>query len=109
MMKKKANRTKPVPLSFYVTAENAETIRGKAKSAGLDLTKYLTACAVGKEIVRIDGLDDFTRALRQHGTNLNQLATLANLGRIGSVNISETYALYLEIQKQLKDILERRM
>ena len=92
-----------------MTEENAETIRKKAKAAGMDLTKYLTACAVGKEIVRIDGLDDFTRALRQHGTNLNQLATLANLGRVSSVNVSETYALYLEIQKQLKDILERRM
>ena len=109
MMKKKANRTKPVPLSFYVTEENAAIIRKKAKAAGMDLTKYLTACAVGKEIVRIDGLDDFTRALRQHGTNLNQLATLANLGRVSSVNVSETYVLYLEIQKQLKDILERRM
>ena len=108
-MKKKANRTKPIPLSFYVTEANAATIRGKAKAAGMDLTKYLTACAVGKEIVHIGGLGDFTRALRQHGTNLNQLATLANLGRIGSVNVSETYALYLEIQKQLKDILERRM
>ena len=37
-MKKKANRTKPVPLSFYVTEENAETIHGKAKAAGMDLT-----------------------------------------------------------------------
>ena len=108
-MKKKANRTKPVPLSFYVTTENAETIRRKARAAGMDLTKYLTACAVGKEIVRIDGLDDFTRALRQHGTNLNQLTTLANLGRVSTVNVSENYALYLEIQKQLKDILERRV
>ena len=108
-MKKKVNRTKPVPLSFYVTEENAETIHRKAKAAGMDLTKYLTACAVGREIVRIDGLDDFVRALRQHGTNLNQLTTLANLGRVSSVNVSETYALYLEIQKQLKDILERRM
>ena len=108
-MKKKANRTKPVPLTFYVTEEHAEVIRRKAASAGMDLTKYLTTCAVGKEIVHIDGLNDFTRALKQQGTNLNQLATLANMGRISSANISDTYALYLEIQKLLKEILERKV
>lgn len=73
----------------------------------MDLTKYLTTCAVGKEIVHIDGLNEFTRALKPQGTNLNQLTTLANMGRISSVNIGDTYALYLDIQKLLKEILER--
>ena len=108
-MKKKANRTKPIPLTFYVTVEHAETIRRKAASAGMDLTKYLTTCAVGTEIVHIDGINDFTRALKQQGTNLNQLTTLANMGRISSANIGDTYALYLEIQKLLKEIMERKV
>jgi len=108
-LKKKPNRTKPVPLTFYVTEADAETIRRNAKSAGMDLTKYLTTCAVGKQIVHIDGLEECTRALRRQGTNLNQLATLANMGRIGSVNVGETYELYLEIQKLLKEILERKV
>ena len=108
-MKKKPNRTKPIPLTFYVTEADADTIRRNAKSAGMDLTKYLTTCAIGKEIVHIDGLDDCARALRRQGTNLNQLATLANMGRISSVNVSETYELYLEIQKLLKEILERKV
>ena len=108
-MKKEANRTKPLALTFRVTEADAETIRRRAETAGMDLTKYLTACAVGKEIVHIDGLHDFTRALRQQGTNLNRLATLANMGRIRSVNVGETYELYLEIQKQLQEILERKV
>ena len=108
-MKKKANRTKPIPLTFYVTEADADTIRRNAKSAGMDLTKYLTTCAVGKQIVHIDGFDDCARALRRQGTNLNQLATLANMGRISSVNVGETYELYLEIQKLLKEILERKV
>jgi len=107
-MKKKANRTKPIPLTFYVTEKDAETIRGKAASAGMDLTRYLTTCAVGKNIVSIDGLNDFTRALKQQGSNLNQLTTLANMGRIQSVHLEETYDLYLEIQKLLRKILERK-
>ena len=108
-MRKKANRTKPIPLTFYVTKGDANTIRRNAKSAGMDLTKYLTVCAVGKNIVHIDGLNDFTRALKQQGTNLNQLAVLANMGRISSANVGDTYALYLEIQKLLKEILERKV
>ena len=31
------------------------------------------------------------------------------MGRISSANIGDTYALYLEIQKLLKEILERKV
>ena len=64
---KKANRTKPVSLTFRVTEGDAEIIRRNAKSAGMDLTKYLTTCAVGKEIIHINGFDDCARALRRQG------------------------------------------
>ena len=107
-LKKKANRKKSIPLTFYVTKENEEIIRQNAKSADMNLTEYLTACAVGKNIVHIDGLNEFTRTLKQQGTNLNQLATLANMGWIQSVNVSDTYELLLDIHKLLKKILERK-
>lgn len=31
------------------------------------------------------------------------------MGRISSVNVGETYELYLEIQKLLKEVLERKV
>lgn len=108
-MSNKPKRRKPIPITFRVTERDAETIRKKAKSAEMDLTKYLTTCAVGKEIKRIDGINDFISELRQQGTNLNQLTTLSNMGRISAVNLSETYELYLEIQKILKEILEKKV
>lgn len=108
-MSNKPKRRKPIPITFRVTERDAETIRKKAKSAEMDLTKYLTTCAVGKEIKRIDGINDFIFELRQQGTNLNQLTTLSNMGRISAVNLSETYELYLEIQKILKEILEKKV
>lgn len=108
-MSNKPKRKKPIPITFRVTERDAETIRKKAKSAEMDLTKYLTTCAVGKEIKRIDGINDFISELRQQGTNLNQLTTLSNMGRISAVNLSETYELYLEIQKILKEILEKKV
>ena len=108
-MSNKPKRRKPIPITFRVTERDAETIRKKAKSAEMDLTKYLTTCAVGKEIKRIDGINDFIFELRQQGTNLNQMTTLSNMGRISAVNLSETYELYLEIQKILKEILEKKV
>ena len=108
-MSNKPKRRKPVPITFRVTERDAETIRKKAKSAEMDMTKYLTTCAVGKEIKRIDGINDFIFELRQQGTNLNQMTTLSNMGRISAVNLSETYELYLEIQKILKEILEKKV
>lgn len=108
-MSNKPKRRKPIPITFRVTERDAETIRKKAKSAEMDLTKYLTTCAVGKDIKRIDGINDFISELRQQGTNLNQLTTLSNIGRISVVNLSETYELYLEIQKILKEILEKKV
>ena len=108
-MKEKYIRQKPIPLTFRVTKQDEEIIRQNAKSAGMNLTDYLTACAVGKNIVHIDGLNEFTRTLKRQGTNLNQLATLANMGRIQSVNVSDTYELLLDIHKLLKKILERKV
>ena len=108
-MSNKPKRRKPIPITFRVTERDAETIRKKAKSAEMDMTKYLTSCAVGKEIKRIDGINVFIFELRQQGTNLNQMTTLSNMGRISAVNLSETYELYLEIQKILKEILEKKV
>jgi hypothetical protein len=103
----KTNRKKPIPLTFYVTEEDSTLIHHKAREAGMSLTKYLTACAVGKEIVQLGNLNEFTRKLKAQGTNLNQLATLANMGRVTSVNLGEVRDLYRSIQQTLKEILER--
>ena len=91
-MSKKPNRTKSVPLTFYVTEADSRRIHQKAEACGMSLTQYLTDCAVGKEIVRIDALAEFIRALKAQGNNLNQLTTLANMGRITAVNVREACA-----------------
>ena len=46
-------------------------------------TLYLTIYSgLGKEIVRVEGLDGVLSELKAQGRNLNQLTTLANMGRI---------------------------
>ena len=65
-----------------MTPADKKAIRQRARAVGMTVTDYLTTCALGKEIVRIDGLDDLLSELKAQGRNLNQLTTLANMGRI---------------------------
>ena len=69
-------------ITARMTPADKKAIRLRAKAAGMTVTDYLTACALEKEIVRVDGLDDLLSELKAQGRNLNQLTTLANMGRI---------------------------
>ena len=65
-----------------MTPADKKAIHQRAKAAGMTVTDYLTTCALGKEIVRIDGLDDLLSELKAQGRNLNRLTTLANMGHL---------------------------
>ena len=69
-------------ITARMTLADKKAIRQRAKDAGMTVTDYLTTCALGKEIVRVDGPDDLLSELKAQGRNLNQLTTLANMGRI---------------------------
>ncbi len=69
-------------ITARMTPADKETIQRRARSAGMTVTDYLTACALGREIVRVEGLDDLLSELKAQGRNLNQLTTLANMGRL---------------------------
>ena len=69
-------------ITARMTPADKQAINQRAKAAGMTVTDYLTTYALGKEIVRMDGLDDLLSELKAQGRNLNQLTTLANMGRI---------------------------
>ena len=69
-------------ITARMTPADKNAIRQRAKAAGMTVTDYLTICALGKEIVQVEGLDDLLSELKAQGRNLNQLTTLANMGRI---------------------------
>ena len=94
-------------ITLRVTPRTKDRIRAKAQELGLTVTDYLCLCGLGKEIVRVDGLDQVLSELKAQGRNLNQLTTLANMGRITAVNVQETCDLYADIQRSLKTLLER--
>ena len=69
-------------ITARMTPADKKAICQRAKAAGMTVTNYLTTCAQGKKIVRVEGLDDLLSELKAQGRNLNQLTTLANMGRL---------------------------
>ena len=65
-----------------MTTEVKRQLQARARDANMTLTNYLIICGLGQEIVRVDGLDEVLSELKAQGRNLNQLTTLANMGRL---------------------------
>ena len=74
----------------------------------MTLTEYITDCCLGKQIVVIDGLDEVIRQQKAIGRNLNQLTTLANMGRVKAVYLQELTEAYTSVSSLLSDILKRK-
>ena len=74
----------------------------------MTLTEYITDCCLGKQIVIIDGLDEVIRQQKAIGRNLNQLTTLANMGRVKAVYLQELTDAYAQVGSLLSDILKAR-
>ena len=72
-------------ITLRVTPQVKERIRAKARELRLTVTDYLCLCGLGKRIVRVDGLDKVLSELKAQGRKLNQLTTLANMGKILSL------------------------
>ena len=95
-------------LSVRISDANLQQVHNKAEKANMTLTDYVTACCLGKEIVVIDGLDEVIRQQKGIGRNLNQLTTLANMGKVEIVYLQELTEAYAAVSSLLSDILKRR-
>jgi len=75
-----------------------------AQKAGMTVTDYMTVCTLGKEIVQVEGLDKVLSELKAQGRNLNQLTTLANMGKLKILrgdDLMDGYARLCEEVSQL--------
>ena len=88
-----------------MTANTKDRIRAKAQELGLTVTDYLCLCGLGKKIVRVDGLDQVLSELKAQGRNLNQLTTLANMGKITVVYGDRLAEGYGQVSEQLRQLL----
>ena len=63
----------------------------------MTLTDYLCICGLGQEIIRVEGLDAVHSELKAQGRNLNQLTTLANMGRLTVLRSDELIDKYTDL------------
>lgn len=95
-------------ITLRVSDADWQKLHDKAEAAHMTLTEYLTACGLQKEIVIIDGLDEVIRQQKGIGRNLNQLATLANMGKVNTVYLQGLADAYAQVSSLLSEILKRR-
>lgn len=70
----------------------------------MTMTDYLVQCALGKEIIQVEGLDELLPELKAQGRNINQLATLANMGRVSVIQSEDLIAAYSKMCSKLEKI-----
>ena len=92
-------------ITLRVAPQTKDRIRNKAQEFGLTVTDYLCLCGLGKRIVRVDGLDQVLSELKAQGRNLNQLTTLANMGKITVVYGDRLAESYAQVSEQLYQLL----
>ena len=95
-------------ITLRVSESHWQKLHNKSEAAGMTLTDYLTACGLQKEIVIIDGLDEVIRQQKGVGRNLNQLTTLANMGKVNVVYLRELTDAYAQVSFLLSEILKRK-
>ena len=93
-------------ITARMTPADKNAIQRRAKAAGMTVTDYLTACALGKEIVRVEGLDAVLSALKAQGRNLNQLTTLANMGRLSVLRGDELIRGYSALCSAVRALIQ---
>ena len=95
-------------MSIRISDDDFKKIDLKERMSLLTLTEYVTTCCLGKQIVVIDGLHEVIRLQKTIGRNINQLTTLANMGRVRVVNLKELTEQHILMSNLLSEILKRK-
>ena len=90
-------RRKTEIVTARMTPKVKTQLQQRAQDANMTLTDYLCICGLGKEIVRVEGLDGVLSELKAQGRNLNQLTTLANMGRLTVLRSDELIDKYADL------------
>ena len=102
---KSKNKTKMVAMRFR--EQDIERIKIKAETAEMNVTEFVTAAALDKPVVVIDGLSDVLKEQKAIGRNLNQLTTLCNMGKIQCLDMSEIKQSFGNVVAALTEIMSR--
>lgn len=100
------NMKKDKQFSIRISEQDLETIRRKSAQAHMSQSDYVTACCLGRHIVILDGLKEVLRQQKAIGNNLNQLAVLANMGKVQFANLDSAVQAFAKINTALRELQE---
>ena len=93
-------------ISFRVTAEEKKWIEDHSYGHYQLISDFVRDCVFKKDIVIINGLDEFSAQFRRIGNNVNQLARAVNAGYASQINLTETRKELEKIWQSLNSLLQ---
>ena len=96
--KEEHNGKKNSRIYFRCSAKDKENLKNKAKLANMNMSEYIISLSENKKIFVIDGVPELMTAINRIGTNINQVAAVANTQRFVNENQLE------KILKEMKNI-----
>lgn len=101
-MSREKRKTEIVTIRMTPTMKSL--VQHLAQKARMTVTDYMTACALDKEIIRVDGLGEVLSELKAQGRNLNQLTTLANMGKLKVLRGDDLVDGYAKLCQQVSQL-----
>ena len=102
--KERCMRKRNCTITIRCTEDERRRIDNKAKAHHLTLSDFVLRSVLGKRIVVAEGLLDVLKAQKAIGNNLNQIALLANMGRLKAVNLESILELHKRATEKLCEI-----
>ena len=100
---RKRNRT----ITIRCTDDEYERVHSKAERHKLSLSDFVLRSALDKKIIVADGLDEVAKQQKAIGRNLNQIAMLAQEGRLHSVRLEELVEQHKSVTQAVCDIAKK--
>lgn len=97
---------KKKPFAFRISESSYKTLKQKSKRGKVTMTEFLERAITDKDVIVIDSVQDLISELKAIGRNLNQLTTLANMGKVDTVYLTDTKAQLSSIYERLSVICE---
>ena len=97
--------TKSSIIAFRVTPEERAWIEKHSYGNYRVISDFVRDCIFEKDIVIINGLDEFSAELRRIGNNLNQLTRAVNAGIVRAVDLTETKEEVEKLWQSLNSLL----
>ena len=70
------------------------------------MTEFLERAITDKDVIVVDGVQELISELKGIGRSLNQLTTLANMGKVDTVYLADTKAQLSNIYEKLSALCE---